>query len=104
MLTLIGVAGIPMESVTGSKTSVFTGSFSDDYKSCFAKDAESGSKHAAVGVTSSMLSGRISWFYNFTGTSVSIDTACSSSLVALDLGCQSLRSNAANMVYISDYS
>ena len=98
MLTFAGVAGIPMESAAGSKTSVFTGSFSDDYKSCFAKDAEAGSKHAAVGVPSSMLSGRISWFYNFTGTSVTVDTACSSSLVALDLGCQSLMIKAANMV------
>ena len=98
MLTLADVAGISMERTAGSKTSVFTGSFSDDYKSCFAKDPEAGSKHAAVGVPSSMLSGRISWFYNLTGTSVTVDTACSSSLVALDLGCQSLMSNAANMV------
>ena len=77
---------------------MYTGCFTDDYKVMYGKDPEETSKIALVGITPSMLSGRISWFYDFKGPSMTIDTACSSSLVALDLGCQSLLSRNAAMV------
>ena len=64
----------------------------------YSKDPEEGSKYAVVGISPSMLSGRISWFYNMTGPSLTVDTACSSSLVALDLGCHSLLNGSADMV------
>jgi acyl transferase domain-containing protein len=63
-----------------------------------AKDVDSIPKYSATGLAGSMLSNRVSSFFNLTGSSVTLDTACSSSLVALDLGCQSLRSGASNMV------
>lgn len=45
-----------------------------------------------------MNANRISWFFNFTGSSVNVDTACSSSLIALDLACKGLINGETNMV------
>lgn len=45
-----------------------------------------------------MNANRISWFFNFKGTSFNVDSACSSSLVALDLACTSLISRDTDMV------
>ncbi|RWA12367.1 hypothetical protein EKO27_g2745 [Xylaria grammica] len=90
-------AGESMESVSNSKTSVYTGSLAYDYQSVFEQDIEQNSKHGMVGWTS-FLSGRLSWFFNLKGPNLTLDTACSSSLVALDLGCQSLLASSADMV------
>lgn len=87
-----------MEKLSGSSTSVFTGCFTDDYKTLYQKDLDDPAPYAATGITTTLNANRISWFFNTFGTSVNIDTACSSSLVALDLACQSLRSGDSNMV------
>lgn len=78
-------AGIPMEQVVGSKTSVYTVCFTRDYGAIAQKDPEILSRFAITSVESSMLAKRISWFYDLTGPSANIDTACSSSLMALHL-------------------
>ena len=54
--------------------------------------------HACTGLASSMLSNRISWFYNLLGLSVSMDTACSSSMTAFDLACKGLQNGDADAV------
>jgi acyl transferase domain-containing protein len=48
--------------------------------------------------SNSILANRVSWFYNFKGTSLTLDTACSSSLVAFHLAAQDLRNGQAEMV------
>lgn len=63
-----------------------------------AKDADNLPKYSATGLADSLLSNRISTFFDLTGPSMTIDTACSSSLVALDIACQSLMSGQSNMV------
>ncbi|KAI0378120.1 putative polyketide synthase [Hypomontagnella monticulosa] len=90
-------AGIPTSEVWGTNTSVHTGYFTADYTLLSAKDPENGPKYAATGMAGSMLSNRISTFFNLTGPSVSVDTACSSSLVALDMGCRSIRLGDSSM-------
>jgi acyl transferase domain-containing protein len=87
-----------MEEIWGTDTSVHTGCFTADYTLLSAKDPERGPKYAATGMADSMLSNRISTFFNLTGPSVSVDTACSSSLVALDMGCRSIRLGDSSMV------
>lgn len=87
-----------MESVSGTKTSVYTGSFSTDWMHLTYKDGEQCGTTAALGTSPCFNANRISWFFNFTGNSANIDTACSSSLVALDLGCRGLRSGEDQMV------
>lgn len=91
-------AGIPMESVSGSSTAVYTGSFSMDYMIQLLRDAENPPTHAALGLGLSMLANRLSWFFNFRGPSIGLDTACSSAATAVDLACQSLRNGSSDMV------
>jgi 3-oxoacyl-(acyl-carrier-protein) synthase len=45
-----------------------------------------------------MLANRLSWFYDFTGPSMTVDTACSGGLLAVHLACQDLLSGFADMV------
>ena len=99
-LMITDLAGIPISQVSGSKTSVFVGCFTDDFKTLYQKDLREDAPYAATGITTTLNANRISWFYNFLGTSVNVDTACSSSLVALDLACENLRSGDCSMVSI----
>ena len=94
----ITIAGIPLEKALGSKTSVYTGCFTDDYKMINSRDPEQSSNYAIGGLAFTMLANRLSWFYNFSGPSINLDSACSSSLMALDIACQGLRNGDANMV------
>ncbi|GFF32728.1 nonribosomal peptide synthetase 14 [Aspergillus udagawae] len=90
-------AGLPMEKVARSKTSVIAGSFSDDYFLLQTKDPLDMPKYTAVGTSRNMLANRVSWFFDLLGPSVAVDTACSSSLIALDMTCQSIWSGDAAM-------
>ncbi|MCJ1263260.1 hypothetical protein MMC22_003130 [Lobaria immixta] len=90
-------AGMPLKKAFGSKTSVYTGCFTNDWQQLSLKDAESCSSHAGLGIEASMNANRISWFFDFKGTSFNVDSACSSSLVALDLACTSLICRDTNM-------
>ncbi|KAH7303214.1 putative polyketide synthase [Stachybotrys elegans] len=90
-------AGIPMQDVRGTNTSVHTGCFTADYTWGVARDPEKQPKYAATGLAACMLSNRISTFFDLSGASVTIDTACSSSLVALDMACQSIREGSSSM-------
>ena len=92
-------AGLPLDKILGSHTSVFTGSFTNDYLHLNTKDTERGSPYDVVGLSSfAMLANRLSWFYNFSGPSVNLDSACSSSLMALDMACRNLLDGDADMV------
>lgn len=53
-----------------------------------------------MGTSNSIISGRVSWFFDFKGPSLTVDTACSSSMVAFHLGAQSLRNNESEMSVI----
>ncbi|KAF7879091.1 hypothetical protein EAF04_000291 [Stromatinia cepivora] len=94
-------AGISMESLTGSNTSVHTGCFTADYLMLVAKDPEMMSKYTAPGIASTMLSNRVSWFFDLRGASITLDTACSSSLVALDMACQGLWNHTASTALVA---
>ncbi|PYI00238.1 ketoacyl-synt-domain-containing protein [Aspergillus sclerotiicarbonarius CBS 121057] len=91
-------SGIPMENAKGSKTAVYTGCMANDYNHIVSRDADLLPRYTALGASPSMLSNRLSWFFDFHGPSLSVDTACSSSLVALDLACQGLRNGDSDMV------
>ncbi|TGO19730.1 hypothetical protein BPAE_0335g00010 [Botrytis paeoniae] len=94
-------AGIPMEIISGSKTSVHTASFCDDYKTLLTKDPENMPKHSALGVAFSILANRLSWFFNLKGPSVHMDSACSSSLMALDSAFQALQNGDSKMAIVA---
>ncbi|KAI0147452.1 putative polyketide synthase [Xylariaceae sp. FL1272] len=90
-------SGITTSSIDGSSTSVHSAFFASDYSYSSAKDPEHAPKYAVSGMAGSMLSNRLSTFFNLTGPSVTVDTACSSSLVALTLACQCLQSGNSDL-------
>ncbi|PGH26935.1 hypothetical protein AJ80_01317 [Polytolypa hystricis UAMH7299] len=94
-------AGIPIESLTGSDTSCYVGCFTRDYHEIAIRDAETSPMYAGTGTGFSLLSNRVSWFYDFRGPSMTLDTACSSSLVALHLACQDLRIGESKVAVVS---
>jgi acyl transferase domain-containing protein len=91
-------AGVPMQSILGSKTGVYVGCFTKDFESIGGRDPFGGPFYAATGNGQSMLANRVSWFFDLRGPSFTIDTACSSSLYAVHLACQSLRAGETNIV------
>ncbi|USD27188.1 SDR family NAD(P)-dependent oxidoreductase [Pseudoalteromonas sp. SCSIO 43201] len=85
-------AGLDIEQLKGSDTSVFMGQFMHDFEqlqtaSC-AHDYVS--SHSATGSSMTLTANRVSYCFDFHGTSLTLDTACSSSLVALDLACKAI--------------
>ncbi|KAF2816383.1 uncharacterized protein BDZ99DRAFT_542807 [Mytilinidion resinicola] len=90
-------AGLSLDHVNGSNTSVYVGSFYNDHETMVHKDIEIPNTYHATGSASSILANRVSWFYNLNGPSVAVNTACSGSLVALHLACQSLRTGETTM-------
>ncbi|KAK0554919.1 hypothetical protein OC845_000560 [Tilletia horrida] len=90
-------AGITRKEVAGSETSVFEGSFTNDYSVLMHKDLESYAKYAATGTANSILSNRISYTFDLHGPSMTIDTACSSALIGFHLGCESLRNGESEI-------
>lgn len=91
-------AGIPMERLQGSNTGVFVGLMTDDYASIVARDIQNVPTYCASGTARSILSNRVSYFFDWRGPSMTIDTACSSSLIAMHQAVQSLRNGESDVV------
>lgn len=94
-------AGIPIEKIQSSDTSVYVGVMSEDYSSLAGGDIENIPTYLASGTARSILSNRISYFFDLHGPSMTIDTACSSSLVALHQAVQSLRSGESHTAIVA---
>ena len=91
-------AAIPANKIQGSQTGVFIGIAAVDYwHQLLSQDNSQINAYLTTGNTHSLASGRISHFFNFTGSSISLDTACSSSLVAVHLAIKSLRDRECDM-------
>ncbi|KAL0937175.1 polyketide synthase [Colletotrichum truncatum] len=93
-------AGTPLDQVAGSQTGVYVGCFTADYNDHIAKDLDIPNKYSALGTVASMLSNRVSWFFDFRGPSITVDTACSSSLVAVHEACMSLKLREVSMAVV----
>lgn len=83
--------GLTMQQCAGQRIGVFVGTMTEDYVTLTAKDELSFSQYGATGTSRAIISNRVSYFFNWTGPSLTIDTACSSSLVAMHSAVQSLR-------------
>lgn len=94
-------AGLPLAAVAGTPTSCYIGTFTGDFPNLQARDNEGPSIYHATGLSSSLASNRLSWFYDLKGPSLTVDTACSSSLTAFHLGCQSIRNGEAEMSVVA---
>lgn len=94
-------AGYTLQDYSGKKVAVFAGVMTADYDTLSQRDDLSVSQYYATGNARSIISNRVSYFFNFHGPSMTIDTACSSSLVALHQAVLSLRSGEAEMACVS---
>jgi acyl transferase domain-containing protein/NADPH:quinone reductase-like Zn-dependent oxidoreductase/NRPS condensation-like uncharacterized protein/aryl carrier-like protein len=90
-----------MEQVKGTRTSVYVGSFSNDYNTMVGMDRKMYPKYTIIGCGNSIISNRISYFFDLHGPSMTIDTACSSSLVCFHLGNKSLQNNEADIAIVA---
>ncbi|HSR94986.1 MAG TPA: beta-ketoacyl synthase N-terminal-like domain-containing protein, partial [Solirubrobacterales bacterium] len=77
-------AGIDPASLQQTQTGVFAGVAFQDYGS-------------SVGMSSSIVSGRVSYALGLEGPAITVNTACSSSLVAMHLASQALRQGECNL-------
>ncbi|TDZ30822.1 Highly reducing polyketide synthase alt5 [Colletotrichum spinosum] len=90
-------AGMPMSRLARSNTSVYAATCGRDFDAIFFRDPEFQSRYQATASGYSLLSNRISHFFDLRGPSLTVDTACSSGLYAFHLACQSLLSDDADM-------
>ena len=91
------LGGMSMGKLRGSDTGVYVGVMFNDYASMLLRDHQEMPTYYATGTGQSILSNRISHFFDWHGPSISIDTACSSSLVAVHMAIQALRSGDSRM-------
>jgi amino acid adenylation domain-containing protein len=83
-------AGLPLQKVAGSQTSVSIGISWSDYLRLQTRNWSQLNEYAMTGSLNSSAANRISYTFDLKGPSISVDTACISSLIAIDLACQSL--------------
>ncbi|WP_062053012.1 hybrid non-ribosomal peptide synthetase/type I polyketide synthase [Aquimarina longa] len=92
---LLERSGYPTKELKGSKTGIYIGVLQSDYAALlknYPKDMYSG-----TGAALSIVSNRLSYYYDFKGPSISIDTACSSSLVSVHMAIKGIRSGECTM-------
>lgn len=92
-------AGVRPSELENSEVGVFVGISTNDYAKLQHLPTRITAYHG-TGNAASIAANRLSYFYNFTGPSISLDTACSSSLVALHQACRSLKEGESSMALV----
>ncbi|CAA0107127.1 Phthiocerol synthesis polyketide synthase type I PpsA [Mycolicibacterium vanbaalenii] len=90
-------AGIRPDALRHTQTGVFTGACLGEYAVMASMDLTQVNAYSGTGGALSVISNRVSYYYDLRGPSVTVDTACSSSLVAVHLACQSLRTGDSDL-------
>ncbi|KAL2864983.1 putative polyketide synthase [Aspergillus lucknowensis] len=94
-------AGWTIDELRGSDTAVYVGVMSVDYQDILVRDLNSFPTYHSTGTSRSIISNRLSYFFDWRGPSMTIDTACSSSLVAVHQGVRALRSGEAQVAIVA---
>lgn len=81
------------------RVGVYFGVIGGEYGALARQSAEPGS-YVATGSLNSVVAGRISHTFDFSGPAVAVDTACSSSLVALHLACEGIRGRDCDVAVV----
>ncbi|RYO96929.1 hypothetical protein DL766_001217 [Monosporascus sp. MC13-8B] len=90
-------SGMSMGSLAGSRTGVYVGLMCADYAELVNSDVNALPTYTPTGNARSIMSNRISYFFDWHRPSMTIDTACSSSLVAVHEAVQLLRSGDSDV-------
>ncbi|KAI1352958.1 thiolase-like protein [Xylaria sp. FL0043] len=85
----------------GSDTAVYVGVMSADFTDMVGRDTDTFPTYFATGTARSILSNRLSYFFDWHGPSMTIDTACSSSLIAMHQAVQTIRGGDSSMAVVS---
>ncbi len=93
-------AGYKASYWEGRKVGVFMGVVTSDYDHRLRVNNKEGDFYVTTGNSHSILTNRISHFFDFHGPSEPVNTACSSSLVALDKAIKELRSGNCEMCIV----
>ncbi|KAH8889473.1 hypothetical protein GQ53DRAFT_869901 [Thozetella sp. PMI_491] len=93
-------AGIPAESLRGSRTGVFAAYMNDDFMAISTRDPDQLPRQAATGLAPMMIPNRISWYFGMQGPSVLVETGCSGAMVAIDMACNAMRCSDADMALV----
>lgn len=97
----IEAAGLTIEQLQGSDTAVYVGLMCEEYSGLQLRDLDSLPTYFATATARSIMSNRISYFFDWHGPCMTIDTACSSSLVAVHQAVQTLRSGDSKMAVVA---
>ncbi|KAI0378982.1 amino acid adenylation domain-containing protein [Hypomontagnella monticulosa] len=90
-------SGLVMDGLRGSDTAVYAGLMVADYEHIMLRDEDHIGTYHVTGTSRSLVSNRVSYFFDWHGPSMTIDTACSSSLVAVHQAVQQLRSGQSRV-------
>nr|WP_281499690.1 non-ribosomal peptide synthetase/type I polyketide synthase [Muricauda sp. SCSIO 64092] len=93
---LIERAGFASSRLKGANIGVFIGAMQSNYRELINASG-SHDIYASTGTSLSVLANRISYFFDFTGPSLTLDTACSSSLVSVHTAIQSIQTGECHM-------
>ncbi|AJP05474.1 peptide synthetase [Streptomyces cyaneogriseus subsp. noncyanogenus] len=75
----------------GGKVGVFVGVMYEEYQ-LYGAQAQYAGRPVALSGSAASIANRVSYFYDFTGPSMTVDTMCSSSLTAIHLACEAIKS------------
>ena len=85
-------SGASIDALKSLNTGVYCTSLPGDYKNLLANDTQAGTHaYSFSGNAPSAMSGRLSYYYDFHGPSLTIDTACSSGLSVLHVASMSIK-------------
>lgn len=93
-------AGIPPSEFAGTKTAVYVGAASTDMALINSDDLGKTGAYSMTGTSLSIISNRISYYFDLHGPSMTVDTACSSSLVALHEACKAIQNGDADAAIV----
>ncbi len=90
-------AGIDPGRLRGSRTGVFAGITTNDYRELVALSSGANSLYMTTGTSDSTAVGRIAFAFGLEGPAMAVDTACSSSLVAVHQAAAALQRGEADL-------
>ena len=96
----INDANISLNQFKNTNTGVFIGSCNTEHYNNLTSNKNYCNEYSVTGGLLTLLSNRISYFYNLKGPSMTIDTACSSSGYALHLAVESLKKEETDMCIV----
>ncbi|GAA2247128.1 hypothetical protein GCM10010145_12800 [Streptomyces ruber] len=94
-------AGQQPDRLAGSRTGVFVGNARADYLELALRRGPEAATASQMLNFRSLLSARLSHFFDFRGPSIVVDTACSSSLTAVHQAVQSLRAGESPLALVA---